>query len=248
MVKQIKTKKGTIKAKIVPQSNTNIDNILQDYIKKFKSEYINGIRLALANPSIGELLVVQCIDILNRMQDRYWGGASSIVEEDPTQLGLPEQHQKARIEILKNLQEASNTVTEDGEFSLTIMTDSFMGTGMDSKGTDGIPWLHYFLEGALDSNLVWINTEVYSKLNTDEGQVQLGRFGVGHMWHIVNIEGFNSRLKAAGLDESTYNYSSLKHPQSGQKGQPWFSDVVRQSGIVERVRDFAIDFANNRMK
>lgn len=248
MVKNIKTTHGIVTAKIVPQSMGSIDTILESYIQKLKLEYINGIKLALQNPSIGELLVVQCIDILNRMQNRYWGGASDIIlSEDPTQFGLPEQHQKIRSEILKNLQIAASSVSPEGDIDLVILSNEFIGTG-SSSSTEGLPWLHYFLEGSLDTNLVWINPDIYSKLNPDSGGVNLGRFGVGHMWHISNIEGFNSILKSSGVDTNIYNYDSLKHPQSGQPGQQWFSNVVRKSTIVERVRDFALNYASNRVK
>ena len=227
----------------------NLDKIIEDAVSKFKKELVNGIKLGLLSSSVHEALSSKAIAILNNMQAAYWGGASSMIkQEDPTQFGLPTQQSKMRAEIYKNLQIAASSILDDGTIEFTPISDEFMGIGGDAGGSEGIPWMAYFLSGALDTDLVWISTDTFSKLMGDsgEGSGSLGRFGVGHMWHVNVTQGkksFSNWLKSVGL-----KYDQLRHPQSGKGGQDWFADLIPDSGIVDLIHQFALKYANSKMR
>ncbi len=242
MVKAIPLKvRATVNA-----SKLNYDQVIEEAISKFKKELVTGLRLGILSSSVHEALSSKAIEILNNMQAEYWGGASGdILKEDPTQFGLPEQHAKIRTEIYKNLQLASSSIAADGTIEFTPISDAFMGIGGDSGGeAGGIPWMAYFLSGALDVDLVWISTDTYAKLK-GSSPGSLGRFGVGHMWHVDTAEGrgrFSNWCASVGL-----NYDQLKHPQSGKAGQDWFRELIPSSGIVDLIHQFAVDYANSKM-
>ena len=222
-----------------------VDKQVSDLLKNLEKRFYNGISLALIDHEVGTVLSEACKGVLLDMQAEYFDNATKEeIKKDPTQFGLQSQLSKIDQEVRKNLQEASSRV-RDGEFELTLLSDEFIGKGGGGNSESGIPWLYFFLEGGiLDSDLLWISVDVYNSLMQASGKStasNLGRFGMGHMWHVPkeSAPSINAWLIKAGI---SLTYNDLIHPQSGKAGSDWFGDVIANSGIVEVITNKALKY------
>lgn len=234
-----------VSAKLVGEAD--LEGKILEVLDKYKKQFIIGLKIGLTASPAPALLIKACIEILNEMQSNYWGGASStILAEDPTQFGLPEQKEKVMREILLNLDEAAASITLEGTMRFQLFSDDFYKEGGDPE--TAIPWMQYFVEDkGLDDGLVWISQEVRAKLLPNRGAAELGRFGVGHMWHLKEMSPaqFNGWLTEAKTGKT---YDELKHPQSGKGKQDWFADVLRTSGFSESLMQYATEYARLNTK
>lgn len=242
----VKSNSTVIKVPIKIEKTSDIDKEIDSVVLSIKKKFNLGIAAALLDPSTADPLVEACIDVLKQMQSYYFGGASSKeIDKDPTQFGVDEQFTKIAAEVRKNMVESASTVGSNGEFELKVLSEEFMGIGGSGDNSQGIPWLSFFLSGALDENLLWISSEVYAKLmevnSGASSYSSLGRFGKGHMWHVkeTSYPGINAWLEEAGL---RYRCSDLLHPQSGKAGEPWFDGVVSKSGVAKIIMQKALMF------
>ena len=240
-------------------SNINDLQTLDAILKKYEQEFFNVLEKEIRAGFISQIdkiiqpVVEETNRILEEIQANYWG-SGEILQEDPTAVARGEHLAAVSAEIKANfLQSIESFNIHGGPLKLTHLSNEFVGTGSsDTKSNKSIVWLHYFLEGnQLEDNLVWINIDTYDKLQEigsayTEGHGsfdRLGRFGVGYMACIRNIEGFNALLKRAKVGKT---FEELKHPQSGKEGRDWFNGILGRTvylkelvilPAIERTRD-----------
>lgn len=238
-----------ISSKVNKSSQVNLNKVikekLKNYEKDLKKAFFNELAILLKSPETAEPYIAETLKILNEMQAYYWG-AGLAAQEDPTRLGLPEHQAAVRQEIYLNFQKAQINA-ESGEIKITLLSDAFMGIGSDDgkRRGPGIPWLGYFVTGSLQTDLFWINKEVYAILKPEDAGRSLGRFGVGELWHFTT-EG--QQILKARLNNSKYTLQELKHPQSGKQGKNWFEDVWNKISLINLLQDKALNRAQQKVK
>lgn len=224
----------------------DVEKSLENYKKALLTEYYKELSRRLLSPISAEPYIQEILKVLQEMQQEYWGGADqTILKEDRTQFGLKEHEMLVRLEVIKNFQNAAKTIQTGSEnVNIVLLSNEFMGIGANS-GSNGIPWLAYFLSGSLDVDLIWINPDIYEALKNEPAPGALGRFGSGYMWHLSpdNAPWFNAKLKSAGISET---YDSLKHPQSGKPGRDWFSGIWESVSFEQLIRQPALQAAQER--
>lgn len=151
--------------------------------------------------------------ILQEMQGEYYAG-SSVGSEDPADFSDVELIVQ---EITNNIEKTLKVVpTSEGiKWSALFVSDEFVGFGDNSivgrptdPGKPGtLPWISFFLGGAIEDNLFWVDRDTKEKLGISTNH--LGRFGAGFLIHAR--EGFKQGVLAG-----------KKHPISGKPGRPWF--------------------------
>lgn len=240
-----------VKVKISAKNNIDLKSIRKKF-KSFKTEFqkevVIEIKKRLLNPSTAEPYIAEAISILSEMQGEYWGGGSA-AEEDPTMLTASRYSEAIRTEVLKNFAKAAKTVDgASGTVNLVLLSNDFLGIGSegDKKGNRPIQWLSYFLSGNLDNDLYWIDQEHF-EIFKGYTAGDLGRFGVGYMWHITSQEvpSLNAKLKAAG---KSYTVDKLRHPQSGKAGKDWFARVWSVVDFYQHIQLPAVNAALERMQ
>lgn len=208
---------------------------IKEFEEAVKKEYFLQLSRRLLDPAIAEIAVREIVAVLAVMQAEYLSGP--IGAEDPAKLAGSAQVAAVRQEVYSNFAKAAKSLSpENFTFSLTLLSDEFMGYGSSNEATGpGIPWLYYFLEGSsFDSNLLWINRETYEIIKGVEAG-DLGRFGDGYLWTCdeAEMQLITAKLKAAGSSKTA---ESLRHPQSGKAGYNWFGDVVKAIDFHELVQ------------
>jgi hypothetical protein len=245
-------------------SNINELQQLETSLKRYEEEFFKvldeEIKARLISGEVALPVIEETKKILEEMQADYWSSNNSdVIVEDPTALARSEHLTAVTNEILKNFREAASQFSSrGGSLRLIHLSDEFVGTGNEDKKSDQpIIWLHYFLNGnQLEDNLVWINQETYDKLQRvssgsytaghESSAEGLGRFGVGYMACIRNIDGFNKLLKTAKISKT---FEELKHPQSGKAGRAWFEGILsRTLNIQETIIQPALDQTKLRVK
>ena len=205
----------------------------------YQKEFNKGIKVALISPEVVKALGDACATALERLQEPYWG-TGQVAEEDPTNVGKAEYGVMIRMEVKRNLEEA--VVTPEGSLNLTIIKESFYGGGGGSGGTGGgtsIPWLYYFIEGGLETDLVWVSSESLTALGLNGSA---GRFGMGHMWVVPSeeVEEIKGWFESKGVPY-------LPHPQSGKGPMRVFDNVVEESNIISMIVGLATEYANRSL-
>jgi hypothetical protein len=241
-----------VKMKISSTDNVNLKTVqkrIKSFKQEFKKEVVVEIKKRLLNPATAEPYITQIISVLSEMQGEYWGGGGLASQEDPTQITAARYAEAVRGEVLKNFASAAKSVDgQAGTVSLVLLSNDFLGIGSegDRKGNRPIQWLSYFLSGNLDNDLYWVNQEHY-EIFKGRSSGDLGRFGVGHMWHVGPEEArkLNAQLKAAG---KSYSLEALRHPQSGKAGKDWFGNVWSAVDFYQQVQTPAVNAALERVQ
>lgn len=243
------TKEAGVK-KLIQDLLKQLDKAAGTQLKKLKKDihqyYYEEIKKQIGLPAFVGAVIKVTVQIVHSMQKEYWGGSGKLVlQEDLTQLGHPEHIEAIKEEVVRNL--AMAEVDPKSETVIVeAISEDFMGTGSDNDEMSTkkrIPWLHYFIMGHFEGNLIWVNPEVYEIIKGDEGE-GLGRFGNGYMWHLW--PGENKRISAQ-LKGSGIKLSDLKHGQSGKAGKDWFADIFNMVDIVGLVMQPALDKAMERV-
>jgi hypothetical protein len=210
---------------------TQIEKFIARIEKEAKKIFQIELTKKLLDGGVHSQYASEVMSILLEMQSDYFSGA--VGQEDPTRPFTSENAAAVIAEVSNNFRKAAASISENiDNLSIVLLSDDFLGIGKegDKKGTAPIQWLAYFISGSLDTDIYWINQETYG-LITGETK-SLGRFGVGHLWHIVgdNKESLSKRLGKLGI-----SLDSLKHPQSGKAGKDWFSKVWETLDFYEIV-------------
>lgn len=241
-----------VKMKITSKNKIDLKSIrdkLKSVKDSFNKEVATEIRKRLLNPGTAEPYIGGVLTVLTEMQAEYWGGGGLAAEEDPTNLTATRYAEVVRSEVLKNFSGAAKTMdVETGTINLVLLSNEFLGVGTegDTKGNRPIQWLSYFLSGNLDNNLYWINQEHY-EIFKGKASGDLGRFGIGYMWHVGQDEAvvLNAKLRSAG---KSYTVEALKHPQSGKSGKDWFANVWELVDFNTHIQMPAVNMALERMQ
>ncbi len=210
----------------------NTQNLIKRYEMEFKRLFAQEVKNILKSGVIAEPIINKTINILEQMQAQYWGGSSNIADEDPTALAREEQIQAVSAEILKNVALAAKSFNpESMSINIVHLSDEFLGVkGYSKKSQKRIVWLHFFLFGSLDDNLMWVNNETYEALfKKGKSSGGLGRFGAGFLLHITNNNKpvFINKLIGAGLLKEGESLDKFIHPQSGKKGHNYFKGILK---------------------
>jgi hypothetical protein len=201
---------------------------------RLEENYYTELRSKMtSDPNVHAVFYAPILQVYLEMQQAYFGKGAA-ASEDPTKFLEGTQVEAIKAEVTNNLKHAASKLNKDTASNLTIellrgeFTGEISPPSKDEKELSPVRWTVFFLHGAFYSDLLWINSSNY-KLLKGYTPGHLGRFGVGHLWHVPNerygdtVASFKKRLKDADVPES---YDQLKHPQSGQKGNPaWFEGV-----------------------
>lgn len=237
----------TVGAKKALESGINA--LLKEVQKDFLTKYYSSVKMRLLDKSIQGYFFSKTVQVLAEMQSEYFGDGL-VAQQDPTAFLQPHYIKAVEKEIAENFAMAASQVSSKSDLEIVLLTDDFLGFGKegDIKGTTPIQWLVYFLIGALDTDLYWVDAETYFLFTGESPQGQLGRFGVGHLWHI-NSEESKKRLDAL-LRGSGKSLEQIKHPQSGKAGKNWFADVITpaeiQSLIIMPSINQSIEFVQSK--
>lgn len=232
-----------------------IDSLLKEVQKDFLSKYYSSLKLKLLSNSVHSYFFSKTLQAVAAMQSEYFGDGM-IAQDDPTAFLHGEYVRAIEQEIIQNFTLAASTVSPNSELDLILLSDEFLGFGKegDMRGTAPIQWMVYFLVGALETDLYWVDADTYELFTGESPQGQLGRFGIGHLWHIQSDDAkvrLNAKLSTVGK-----NLEQLKHPQSGKAGKNWFADILTeaeinnliiQPAIVESTEFIQAKYANYRV-
>lgn len=230
MVKGAKFKFQVNTADAQKKLKEGIDNLLKEVQKDFISKYYTEVKVRLLNRSVHNYFFSKTLQVVADMQSEYFGDGM-IAQEDPTAFLHPEYVKALEKEISENFTMAAANISPNSELNIDLLSDEFLGFGKegDVTGTTPIQWMVYFLVGALDTDLYWVDADTYEAFTGEAPSGQLGRFGVGHLWHIQSEESknrLNAKLKTIGK-----NLEQLKHPQSGKAGKNWFADILTEAEL-----------------
>lgn len=224
------------------QIKQSIESTLERVKKEVLDRYYLNIKIKLLSAEVQGYFIEKTIGVLEDMQADYWGSGAA-AEEDPTNVGRGEYKQAVAAEIRRNFAIAASKVSPMSELDLVLLSDEFIGIGSegDIKGTSPIQWLVYFLVGALETDLIWVNQETYAIFKGGKSASSLGRFGVGELWQMDARERAirDAQLKKAGKP----GIDTYIHPQSGRAGKNWFDGVLTAPEVKLLVVDPALQEA-----
>lgn len=247
----------TVKVPVKVASTTNstkkvdlMDRALERYKKDIERQYYIEVKNVMFNFSTAIPYIQLAMEILEQMQDAYWGPAGSTVKrEDPTQLAKKGQRQAVQLEIYKNIQATAQTIgaglAGGEEIHLTLLSDEFIGIGKegDTSGSESIQWLIYFLQehSKGEGVLVWVNSGLAASLG--KKSYNLGRFGRGHLW-TIDPEGKEAEIikaKVGGED----GFADLIFPTI--EPQPWFDRLFTEIDFYTLVQLPALEAAKKKV-
>lgn len=190
-------------------------------LKKFNQVYHEELIKYLHSDEVVNFYAALVAERVEEMQQEYYGESGSVVlAEDKTQPKyFSEKVQEHVRENIRNAKIGKNTVT------INLVTDEFMGVGNDdpTASEPGVPWLHYFVYGSLDNDLIFVPYDIYQQIHGHSSVNKLGRFGNGELWKINDKEAFNRLLEHKGISAS---YETLKHPQGDSPPKrDWFDAI-----------------------
>lgn len=238
---------------IKTSSKGSIDSIrkLRDSIIELKREfskvYYQQVAERLRSAEVQNFYVNRVLFVLNELQSEFWGGASSIIlEQDKTQLTAELWETHVRAEVSKNFNQIASSIAggETTELFFFVLSDEFIGLDKDDNSSEPIAWLKHFFIGHLEGNLIWVNPKIYEAIKHKPAG-KLGRFGIGHLWHLAEgeEEKIDSALEAAGISERV---SDLRHPQSNKPARSDLIEHLRSdkeflSQVIMPAKDKAIE-------
>jgi hypothetical protein len=218
-------------------------NQVENLSNRLELLYYKEVKRILKSEDLANFYITKVLRMFNGMQSEYFDGGA---EDDPTR--FMEWTPLIEEEVRKELQKSAETVTKDGQLTLTVLSDEFLGIG-ESVSTDDpapIKWAAYFIQGSPESDLIytksliWYNKELASK--SKKPMSNLGRFGSGYL--IKTDSKFGKALV------KKYGEDAIRHPQSGKPAKDWFEiySVINPDDIYRLVQVPARDYALKNVK
>lgn len=211
--------------------------------RKYKQKLYKYIRDEIRSPETEEAYYRVVKSVLNSMQKFYFSGRGSTkVKDDPTRFDNTKFDSAIRSEISTNINIAASKfrfepTAKNITLSITVLSNEFLGIGQSVHPKDPTPmkWIGFFLMGALETDLIWINEERAALLGEMWGvDFELGRFGEGFLYQAgsnAQKAAIRSAFKAHGL-----NYLDFRHPQSGKAGQPKvFEKAFKKEALARKI-------------
>ncbi|RKZ96084.1 MAG: hypothetical protein DRQ40_02005 [Gammaproteobacteria bacterium] len=210
---------------------------------RFLEELNLQIRNRIIHPEVVEHLATLVISKVSVL-----GGFFSGVSDDKTDPTLERYTSVIRAEVERNLVLAQATVTVGNtvDFTITLLSDEFLGidTGGPASSTDSteMRWLFFFVMGDLEDNLYWVpaaslNLKGVPGLTSSH----LGRFGTGLLIQSSSEEVAKKNKRLSDLGAPLVK----KHPQSGASGQPdLFQSILSEALLKSLIVDPALSLAS----
>lgn len=217
---------------------SNIKKLIKEKQILINKFYYEEVKNLLISPKAVQTFQDVVLARFRKIQSGYFSGEAG--QEDPTR---PSAHgDEIRAEVLKQLELSTRTIDQTGILQLTLLSDEFLGISTEGPASKKDPtpmrWIYYFLVGALDSDMYWVNQSSYEKVYKRSG-ANLGRFGDGFLLSPEKGSSLEKLLKSKGVP---------KHPQSNQPGNPdLFAGMSKEVDLKSLVLIPALNKAKMRV-